>query len=129
MDVTQVRERAKSAVLFIIFNRPETTRRVFDCIRDAQPPRLYIAADGPRRLKTGEPDLCADTREIVKTIDWDCEVKTLFRDENLGCKNAVSSAIDWFFAHEEEGIILEDDCLPAKSFFNFCDTLLEKYRF
>jgi len=61
-------------------------------------------------------------------VDWDCEVKTLFRDKNLGCKIAVSSAIDWFFENVEEGIILEDDCLPSQSFFWFCQELLKYYR-
>ncbi|WP_207424486.1 FkbM family methyltransferase [Desertivirga brevis] len=119
---------AKSPVLFLIFNRPEQTKLVFDRIREAKPTKLYIAADGPRPERN-ELDSCKATRDIVKHIDWQCEVKTLFREENLGCKEAVSSAIDWFFQNEEEGIILEDDCLPSNDFFRFCDTLLEKYRF
>jgi hypothetical protein len=129
MKVTAPSIQAKSAILFIIFNRPDTTKQVFDQIRKAKPSRLYVAADGARPGKAGEEDLCISARAVVSNIDWACEVKTLFRDANLGCKNAVSSAIDWFFDHEEEGIILEDDCLPADSFFNFCDTLLEKYRY
>ena len=121
--------QTKSAVLFVIFNRPETTKKVFEAIRTAQPGRLYIAADGPRAKFPGDVELCKQTREIVSTIDWDCEVKTLFREENAGCKYGVSAAINWFFDQEEEGIILEDDCLPSNSFFKFCDTLLEKYRY
>jgi len=39
----------------------------------------------------------------------------------------VSSGIDWFFEHEEEGIILEDDVLPCPEFFMFCDELLLRY--
>ena len=121
--------QTKSAVLFILFNRPDSTKRVFEQIKLAKPTRLYIAADGPRLQFAEDVDLCKQTRETVNTIDWDCEVKTLFNDGNAGCKNAVSAAITWFFSHEEEGIILEDDCLPANSFFRFCDTLLEKYRY
>jgi hypothetical protein len=120
--------RTKSAVLFVIFNRPDTTLLVFEQIRAAKPKRLYIAADAPRADKPGEAQLCEEARAVVNSIDWKCEVKTLFRKENLGCRCAVSSAITWFFDNEEEGIILEDDCLPANSFFKFCDTLLEKYR-
>lgn len=120
---------AKSPVLLLVFNRPDTTKQVFEAIKAATPARLYIAADGPRLNKDGEKELCEQTRAVVEKIDWKCEVKTLFRDDNLGCKNAISSAIDWFFENEEEGIILEDDCLPANSFFYFCDTILEKYRF
>ena len=121
-------DQTKSAVLFVIFNRPGTTQKVFDAIRVAKPKRLYLAADGPRPGVPGDALLCKQTREIVGKIDWDCEIKTLFRDENAGCKNGVSAAISWFFSYEEEGIILEDDCLPANSFFKFCDMLLEKYR-
>lgn len=116
-------------ILFLIFNRPDTTKQVFESIRKVRPNKLYLAADGPRASKLGEVDLCMQTRNIVSQIDWDCEVKTLFRDENLGCKIAVSSAIDWFFENEEQGIILEDDCLPHESFYDFCETLLNYYKF
>lgn len=116
-------------ILFLIFNRIDTTSRVFEKIKEAKPPRLYIASDGPRLHKDGESDIVKKTRKMVLDgIDWGCEVKTLFRDENLGCGKAVSSAITWFFENEPEGIILEDDCLPSKSFFSYCETLLDYYR-
>lgn len=118
----------KSAVLFLVFNRPGITRQVFEAIRAAQPPRLYVAADGPRSDHEGEREHCAEVRRIASRADWPCAVKTLFRDENLGCKLAVSEAINWFFDNEEEGIIIEDDVLPLPSFFPYCDELLEKYR-
>ncbi len=118
----------QSPLLFLVFNRPETTERVFATIRQARPTRLYIAGDGPRPDKEGEAELVRRVREIVTAVDWDCEVRTLFRDHNLGCKMAVSGAISWFFEQEEEGIILEDDCVPHHSFFPFCSELLQKYR-
>ena len=112
----------------MVFNRPDTTAQVFETIRQAKPARLYVAADGARKEKDGELERVAMVREIATTVDWPCEVKTLFQDKNLGCKNAVSSAISWFFEHEEQGIILEDDCLPSADFFDFCENNLEKYR-
>ena len=115
-------------VLFLIFNRPEVTERVFEAIRQAQPSRLYVAADGPRDGIIGELEKCVKVRQIATQVDWPCELKTLFRDQNLGCRVAVSSAIDWFFENETEGIILEDDCLPHPTFFKFCQELLERYR-
>ena len=115
-------------ILFLIFNRLNTTQQVFNEIKKAKPTKLFVAADGPREDKEGEIEKCQVARDIIKQVDWDCEVKTLFRDKNLGCKIAVSSAIDWFFENVEEGIILEDDCLPSQSFFWFCQELLEKYR-
>lgn len=115
-------------ILFLIFNRPDTTQKVFEVIRQFKPKFLFVAADGPRLNKEDEKEKCEKTRNIIKQIDWDCELKTLFRDENLGCKMAVSEAITWFFEHVEEGIILEDDCLPSQSFFKFCEELLDRYR-
>jgi ADP-heptose:LPS heptosyltransferase len=115
-------------ILFIIFNRPDVTEEVFNEIRKAKPTQLYIAADGPREHNAYDEELCKKTREIVHNIDWPCEVKTLFREKNLGCGKAVSSAITWFFSEVEQGIILEDDCLPHPSFFNYCQTLLDYYK-
>jgi len=118
-----------TAVLFLVFNRLDTTKQVFEAIKEAKPPRLYIAADGARETKHGESIKVKNVRDyIISNIDWNCEIKTLFRDSNLGCKIAVSGAIDWFFKNEEMGIILEDDCLPNQSFFVFCEKMLNKYK-
>jgi len=115
-------------LLFLVFNRPDTTSLVFDAIRRVKPARLYVAADGARGDRVGEIERCAEVRRIATAVDWPCELKTLFRDQNIGCRRAVSGAIDWFFEHEEEGVILEDDCLPDPSWFGFAEELLIKYR-
>jgi hypothetical protein len=117
----------ETPILFLIFNRPETSYTVFDAIRKAKPKRLYVAADGPRNGNENDQLKCIQTRAVIN-VDWDCEVKLLFRTENLGCKNAVSQAITWFFEQEEQGIILEDDCLPHPSFFPYCEALLNYYK-
>jgi hypothetical protein len=115
-------------ILFLVFNRPAVTARVFESIRAQRPHRLFVAADGPRPERDGDAALCAETRRLATAVDWPCEVTTLFRENNLGCGNAVSTAIGWFFSLVEEGIILEDDCLPHPDFFRFCATMLERYR-
>jgi hypothetical protein len=117
-----------SPVLFITFNRPEPTQKVFDAIRTARPSKLYIASDGPRIGNQSDRRKIQEVHEIVGKVDWPCEVNTLYRTDNLGCKIAVSSAIDWFFEQEEAGIILEDDCLPHPDFFVFCSELLVRYK-
>ena len=115
-------------ILLVIFNRPDTTQRVFNRIREIQPKQLFISADGARPHKAGEKEKCQATRAIIEQVDWVCEVKTLFRSENLGCRMAVSGGINWFFEQVEEGIILEDDCLPDLTFFRFCEELLQRYK-
>ena len=116
-------------VLFLIFNRPENTKKVLAAIGKVKPAKLYIAADGPREGIKEDVDKCREVREIASAIDWDCDVTKLFRNHNLGCGKGPSSAISWFFEHETEGIILEDDCLPSLDFFFFCANLLERYRY
>lgn len=119
----------QAPVLFLVFNRLEATRQVFEAIRAARPPRLYIAADGPREDRQGEAERVQAVRDhVMSSVDWPCEVKTLFREANLGCKQAVSQAITWFFDQEESGLIIEDDCLPTQGFFEFCNELLPRYR-
>ena len=118
----------KTPVLFLIFNRPDFTGFAFEKIKKIRPKRLYIAADGPRNNIQEDFEKCNAARKITTNIDWDCEVKTLFRDTNIGCGLAVSEAVSWFFENEEFGIILEDDCIPSESFFLFCQELLEKYK-
>ncbi|GAB3993178.1 hemolytic protein HlpA [Spirosoma daeguense] len=116
-------------ILFIIFNRLKETQAVFNAIRLLQPEHLFIAADGPRYHIVGEQVKCTIVREwVVDNVDWPCSIHTLFRDQNIGCGKGPSEAISWFFEHVEEGIILEDDCLPNSSFFAFCEELLTKYR-
>lgn len=115
-------------ILFVIFNRPDTTKLVFEAIRKIKPTKLYIVADGAREKKKGELNLCEDTRLVTENIDWECEVFRKYSDKNLGCKVNMSNGISWFFENEEQGIILEDDCLPDQSFFSYCQELLNKYK-
>ncbi len=116
-------------VLFLTFNRFTTAKKVFEEIKKSQTPRLYLASDGPRIDKITESKKIQNIRDfLLANIDWECEVFTLFHEENLGCKYAVSKAIDWFFTNEEMGIVLEDDCLPSQSFFSFCQELLIRYK-
>lgn len=117
-----------SAVLFLIFNRPDTTKVVFECIRQARPPRLYVAADGPRKGRLDDIEKCRKSRSIINSIDWPCSVFKLFREENAGCGKGVSEAITWFFEKEEQGIILEDDIVPHPDFFSYCDLMLDKFK-
>lgn len=118
----------KTPILYLVFNRPKETALSFEIIRKVQPSILFIAADAPRSHVPSDHEKCEHVKSIIQNnIDWNCKVKYLFRDENLGCGRAVSGAIDWFFNHVESGIILEDDCLPQDSFFPFCAELLKKY--
>lgn len=118
--------QCKSPVLLIFFNRPDTFQQVFEQVRKAKPPRLILAQDGPRNEMDKEGILLC--RKIAEKIDWNCEVVREYSEVNLGCgirpQSAISKALELF----DRVIILEDDCVPAESFFRYCDEMLEKYR-
>lgn len=116
-------------ILLVIFNRPDTTAIVFNEIKKIRPKHLYIAGDAAREDKKEEQGAVKQVRDYIKeSVDWPCVVKTLYHEKNVGCRTAVSSAVTWFFDNVEEGIILEDDCVPNPTFFDFCKLMLEKYR-
>lgn len=118
----------KTPVVLIIFNRPETTSKIFAAVREAKPQKLLIIADGPRSDRPEEAKLCELTRAIIEQVDWHCEVSTNYSEVNLGCAKRVSSGLDWAFDEVDQAIILEDDCLPHPSFFRFCEELLDYYK-
>jgi len=115
-------------ILIVAFNRADKVQRVFNRVREVQPKQLFLSVDGARSHKKEEAEKVKAVQDVINQVDWECEVKTLFREENLGCRVGVSSGIDWFFEHVEHGIILEDDCVPDISFFHFCEELLERYK-
>lgn len=121
--------KVSTPVVLLIFNRPDTTAKVFNEIRRVKPSKLLVVADGHRPDCPGDEEKCAASRAIIDQVDWPCEVSKNYSDTNLGCKKRVSSGLDWAFSNVEEAIVLEDDCIPQPTFFRFCDELLEKYRY
>ena len=118
----------EAPVLFVTFNRTDTTRVVFETLRKAKPKKLYIFSDGPRANKYDDDwAKISENRKLAEEINWDCAVETRFMKENQGCGIGVSGAISWVLEKEDRVIILEDDCVPSLSFFQFCNELLQKY--
>ncbi|WP_197505356.1 methyltransferase type 11 [Mycobacterium sp. 852002-51613_SCH5001154] len=114
-------------IIFVIFNRPDCTRQVFETIRAARPSKLLVIADGPRVNRPGEPEKCEAARAVIEEVDWECEVQRNYSETNLGCRLRVSSGLTWAFGLVEKAIIIEDDCIPSASFFPYCTELLDRY--
>jgi hypothetical protein len=119
--------RFDTPVALLVFNRPRHTTRVLEAVAKVRPRQLLVVADGPRSDRLGEDMRCRETRAVIERVDWPCEVQTNYSDVNLGCRQRISSGLDWVFSRVERAIILEDDCLPDPSFFPFCEELLERY--
>ena len=110
-----------------VFNRPETTKKLFNEIKRIRPQKLFITADGPRDGMPNDLNKCKKVREIFNEIDWDCELLTNFSEINKGAFKSTSDGISWVFKYVDRAIILEDDCIPHVSFFTFCQELLDYY--
>lgn len=114
-------------IVFIIFNRPDTTQQVFEEIRKIRPSKLYIIADGPRLHVSTDAERCAQCRQIIEMVDWPCEVTKDYSGSNLGCAVRVATGLDNAFKKFDKLIVLEDDCLPDPTFFPYCEELLNRY--
>lgn len=112
-------------VLLLIYNRPEYTKKSIANLRKIKPKKIYIFCDGPKNEQ--DKHLCLKTIDETQKIDWKCTIKRKFLKKNLGCKDGVSLGISWFFKTNSKGIILEDDCIPNKSFFQFCEKMFHFY--
>jgi hypothetical protein len=116
-------------VVFIVYNRLDTTARVFERIAEARPEHLLVVADGPRPDRPGDAERCQVVRDLVSHPNWNCAVHLNLAPTNLGFNRRISSGLQWAFSQFEEVIVLEDDCLPDPTFFPYCADLLERYRF
>lgn len=127
--MTNISSNFNVSILLLTFNRPDLLRKQLENLSQLKPYKIYISSDGPRIANSTDQDLINECRDLMTTmVNWECKVYRKYEKTNLGCGLGVSSAIDWFFKSEEEGIILEDDCHVDISFFNFCKVMLEKYR-
>jgi hypothetical protein len=120
--------RLTTPVLFITFARPEYARKAFDQIKKVKPQKLYFYSNKARVDKTDENIRNEEIRGYVKEIDWDCDLKTFFRDEYVDIYTSLWSAFDWVFDNEENAILLEEDCVASVAFFDYCEKLLPVYK-
>ncbi|WBE25071.1 hypothetical protein [Denitrificimonas caeni] len=116
-------------VLLVFFNRPKAIFSLLKVLSKVKPKKVYLSCDGARDCIEDEKKLVESLRKrVIQLIDWDCELFFRFSEHNLGCKKNVSESVQWFFNNEAQGIVLEDDCIPSLSFFDFAGKMLEKYK-
>tara|TARA_B100000579_G_C22847174_1_gene865099 strand:+ start:1244 stop:2152 length:909 start_codon:yes stop_codon:yes gene_type:complete len=118
----------KIPVAVIIFNRPNNTSKLLESLKLYKPEKLYVISDGPRKNFESDKEKVIQSRKIFEKIDWKCEVFYNNSVSNLGCRKRIISGLNWVFNKEEKTIILEDDCIPSKEFFDFMETMLNRYQ-
>lgn len=114
-------------VLLIFFNRPSSFEKVFEKVKEARPSKIFLACDGAR-IGNDDAEKIAQCKTIAESIDWNCELYKNYSEENIGCGMRPQTAITWALSIVDRIVILEDDCVPEISFFNYMYELLEKYK-
>lgn len=117
--------RVQSPVLILAYKRPESFGKVLQSVISSGRSKIYVACDGPRTPL--EESAQAVIRKIIKNQGHSAEIRSRFSETHLGVRSGVHSGIDWFFSHESQGMILEDDTVPSPDFFTFCELALSAY--
>lgn len=116
-------------VVLFVFRRIDTVKLIFEKLQEIKPHILYVFADGARPGREDEAQKVREVREFVKNaVNWNCELHLEYAEKNKGCANNICDGIDKAFQKEEAAIILEDDAVPMKEFFIYCQYLLTKYQ-
>jgi len=119
----------KTPVAIILYRRPRLVGELLNILQAHQPERVWLIADGPKQENREEAGLCLEARrEAERGITWDCRVRKIYAEKNLGLRRNVEQGLDALFTEESEAIILEEDCHPTPDFFPFCEAMLERYR-
>ena len=116
---------SKNPVLYCCYNRLQYVKKTLPKLKSLNIKKLYISIDGPKDKKDGLK--CKKVEKFVKKLNFNFPVIYRIKKKNLGCKYGMAESIDWFFKHEKQGIILEDDIICSKDFIKFCDLMLKKY--
>ena len=114
-------------ILLIFFNRPDKTKKILEIIENLDAKNIFISADGPRDKFSEDRICCAKVKNLIEEFSKGKNVKVKINTYNQGLKKNIINSISWFFSNVEKGIIIEDDCIPSLSFFDFCQNLLNKY--
>lgn len=126
-DILEMRDkRLETSVVIIIFNRIDRASQILKQLEVVEPQKLFIISDGPRNVT--EAEVVEKVRALFENLSWECQVYKNYAEKNMGCDKRIISGLNWVFQKTESAIILEDDCLPNKSFFTFCDDLLKYYK-
>lgn len=118
----------KTAVLFETYTRVDTARKVWEQIKQAKPQKLYFYSNKALKERPDDIENNNEIRSWINEIDWNCDLHTFFREEQVDQYTSLYSSKKWLFENEETGIILEDDCVPSMAFFEFCDHFLEIFK-
>src|SRR5882724_5295212 len=116
-----------SPVLILGFKRPERMLEIFDLLFRNGFIEVYVSLDGPRVGNLSDAEGCEKVLAAVNSYNDRLRLTVNRFGANQGAGKGVYGGITWFFSKVESGIIIEDDCIPAPAFLEFCAHSLAYY--
>jgi len=116
----------KTAVIVFAYNRPSHLKRVLIAVENAKIKNdIYLILDGPKNKidSVNQEDIILSIKRFSKNL-----CKIIKRKKNLGLQESIIKGIDHVTRKYDSVIVLEDDVIPYKGFFEFVTKSLKKFR-
>jgi len=122
-------QRGKVPVVVFIYRRDDHLQRVLRGIRTYRPSRVFCFADTWEKGNENGKNQCLRARATLRAgIDWPCRLEMRCALKKLGLKKNVETGLTHVFRKVPHAIVLEDDCVPTREFFRFCEEGLREHK-
>ena len=116
-------------VIIILYNRPLHTKKLLKSIaqtKNYKKFKFYIFCDGPKNKE--DIIKIEKIKILINNFKDKCRVENFFRKKNVGLIKNVTHSINFVLKKNSKAIILEDDLILNKFFFDFMNDALSKYK-
>ncbi len=115
----------KTGVLVLGYRRFEETLQVLESAIESGVGPVFLVIDGPQ-----EEDIQSVQQKLASNaLNLFGDSLSIFQlERNQGTRAALKFGLEKVFATCDSVIVLEDDCLPSRSFFSYCQYALIHYK-
>ena len=114
------------ALLIVAYQRREEVSQILEVALSAGITRVYAVIDIEKSLDRSAYANQIEMKKVFLKYKNDCEIlKVHLRTKNVGCAVSVVTGADWIFKYEDTAVVLEDDCIPESTFFQYCNATVD----
>ena len=116
----------KIGIAVLAYNRPKHFKKVLDNIVREKIKSVNVYLDGPENeeVKKNQHKIVDYINKLKKRID----INLIRQTKNNGLAFSVLNSVNSEFKINEAMILIEDDCVPQKGFFDYIFRSLKKYK-
>jgi|LakMenEpi03Aug12_release.lakeMendotaPanAssembly.Ray.scaffolds.fasta_scaffold332519_2 hypothetical protein len=117
-------------VLIVAYRRAQNVKEILEVCLNSGIKSIYITVDAP---KTRSTEAVRDHQQVLQVIENissgshpNVTIRVRVAESNYGCAVSVISGCDWAFQSASELLVIEDDCIPNSTFFEFANNNLNQ---